>query len=184
MSEFQVPSKHTPEMMRAEADAMLGFAKLRLCLGHLMLLAEAKSPYVYGGRATELDTELARRILKAKMGLEQLHIALIEAMDTAFRPMELFDADEKPDKGGKKSDVRPFTPEWCADVIRAACHAVPSLTLQAVLWEVPLVMVMHLGVAEARAYGATTRRPPDYKAALRMHKERMENARRETKADR
>lgn len=164
---IHVPSKHSETMIRAEVDSMLGFADLRLCLGHVMLLAEARSPYVFGGEITPLDIELAKTILKSKLADHDFNSALMREMDTAFRPYEILDNDEKdPDPKAKKSDVRPFSPEWMADVIRAACQAVPSLDLEAALWQIPLVMMMHLWLAEARANGAVTRRPPDVKAAL------------------
>ena len=166
---IEVPSKHTPEMVRHEMDSMLGCAPLRLCVGHVVLLAEAKSPYIYGGRITELDLGLARKIVKApRMDDAKFHAALQGELDAAFRPVELFDAGDQPKKDGDELHrIPPFSPEWLADLVRAACQAVPSLTLDDVLWRVPMAMVMHLYVAEARANGAKTMRPPDYAEAMR-----------------
>ena len=164
---IHVQSKHTPAMIRAEVDSMLGFSALRLCLGHVMMLAEARSPYVFGGDVTPLDTELAKKIMRSELPDYEFHTALIGEMDTAFRPFEILENDDKPgDPKAKKSDVKPFSPEWMADMLRAAAQAVPSLDIEAALWKIPLVMLIHLWLAEARANGSVTRRPPDVKAAL------------------
>ena len=166
---IDVPSKHTPEMVRHEMDSMLGCSTLRLCVGHVVLLAEAKSPYIYGGKITELDLELARKIIKTPgMDDGKFHSALQGELDAAFRPVELFDEGDKPKKDGDElHKIPPFSPEWLADLVRAACQAVPSMTLDDALWCVPMAMVMHLYVAEARANGAKTMRPPDYAEAMR-----------------
>lgn len=156
-------------MVRHEMDSMLGYSDLRLCVGHVVLLAEAKSPYIYGGKITELDLELAKRILGSKKLKDaDFHAALQGELDAAFRPVELFDAGDKPQKEKDElHKIPPFSPEWLADLVRAACQAVPSLALDDVLWRVPMVMAMHLYVAEARANGAKTMRPPDYAEAMR-----------------
>lgn len=173
---IDAPSRHTGEMVRAELDAMMGFGRIRLCLGHLMQLARAKSPYVYGGQVSEMDLALAMSLWPHDAGKKpdpvQFHRDLVAEMDAAFRPLELFD-EAKKDDTGKRSDVRPFSPEWMADVMRSACQAMPSLGYREILWEVPLTLVMHLGVAEARANGAITCRPRDVKAALKMMREAM-----------
>lgn len=173
---IDAPSKHTAEMVNAELDAMLGAGRIRLCLGHLMQLARMHSPYVYGGKVTEMDLAKAMSLWPHDAGREpdplQFHADLVAEMDAAFRPLELFD-DTRKDDTGKHSDVRAFSPEWMSDVMRAACQAMPSLGYREILWEVPLTLVMHMGVAEARANGAITSRPKDYKAAIRMMRERL-----------
>ncbi len=175
--EIEVPSKHTGEMVNAELDAMIGAGRIRLCLGHLMQLARMHSPYVYGGKVTEMDLAMAMSLWPHDTGKERdplkFHEDLVAEMDAAFRPLDLFDESKKKEDGGKHSDVRAFSPEWMCDVMRAACQAMPSLGYREMLWEVPLTLVMHLGVAEARANGAITCRPRDYKAAIKMMRERL-----------
>ena len=51
--------------------------------------------------------------------------------------------------------------------------AVRRETLWVACWTVGLCLVMHLGVSEARAQGAITERPKDYKAAIKMMRERL-----------
>lgn len=164
-----VPSRHTPEMIRAEVDSMLGLSNLRVCLGHVMMLAESKSPYVYGGKVTPQDIGMAMDILNAKETDEaEFHRMLLAELDTSFRATELFEADNNPDEESRKSDVRAFSPEWLCDVLRAACQAVPSITLEQGLWHIPMTMIMHLGASQARAHGMITKRPVDYKEALKL----------------
>lgn len=166
---IEVPSKHTPEMVRHEMDSMLGYSEIRLCVGHVVLLAEAKSPYIYGGGITELDLELARKIIKVPgMNDAKFHAALQGELDSAFRPIELFDdGDKTQQEKDELHKIQPFSPEWLADLVRSVCQAVPSVTLHEVIWAMPMVMAMHLYVAECRANGAKTMRPPDYAEAMR-----------------
>lgn len=173
---FEVPSKHTGEMVCAEIDSMLGGGRIRLCLGHLMQLARSHSPYVYGGKVTEMDLAMAMSLWPHDLGKEpdpiRFHEDLVAEMDAAFRPLELFNSRKKMERGNEeRSDVRPFSPEWMSDIMRSAAQAMPSLGYREILWEVPLVAVMHLGVAEARANGEITSRPLDYKAAFEMMRE-------------
>jgi len=176
---FDAPSKHTGEMVAAEIDSMLGGGRIRLCLGHLMKLARMHSPYVYGGQVNEMDLAMAMSLWPHDAGKEpdplKFHKDLVAELDAAFRPLELFDEVKKEENGGKRSDIRPFSPEWMSDIMRSAAQAIPSLGYREILWELPLVAVMHLGVAEARANGAITCRPRDIKAALKMMREMMKN---------
>ena len=171
-----MPSLHTADMVNAELDAMMGAGRIRLCLGHLMQLARMHSPYIYGGKVTEMDLALAMSLWPHDTGNEpdplQFHKDLIAEIDAAFRPLDLFDSSNHDDTG-RKSDIRAFSPEWMADIMRAACQSMPSLGYREIMWEVPLTLVMHLGVAESRAQGATTSRPRDYKAAIRIMRERL-----------
>ena len=174
---IDAPSKHTGEMVAAELDAMMGAGRMKVCLGHLMKLARMRSPYVYGGKVTERDLAIAMSLWPRDAGRVsdpvRFHEDLVWELDAAFRPLELFDKAKNKDSGGDKSDVRIFSPEWMADVMRSACRAMPSLGCREILWEVPLCLVMHLGVSEARAQGAITERPKDYKAAIKMMRERL-----------
>ena len=170
--EFQVPSRHTPEMIRHELSSMLGIGEITLCLGHLMTLVLLRSPYIYGGEVDADRIGEAKHILGCMdMDNGAFHEALLAEMDAVFRPLELFDDDNKPEDESKKSVIAPFSPEWMCDILRSACQAVPAIGIEDALWRVPLVLIMHLGVAESRAQGATTRRPVDYTEALKRFKE-------------
>ena len=170
---IDVPSRHTDDMIRHETDAMMGFGPVKLCLGHAMQLAQADSPYIYGGDVSEADVLLAMGVLGVTdMDMRKFHDALNAEMEAAFRPYELLDDDDKPGNDDKSSDIRIFGPEWLSDIIRCACEAVPSITLHDALWSVPLCMMMHLNISIARKNGATTRRPVDMKAAMRLLRER------------
>ena len=176
---FEVPCKHTGEMIESEIDSMLGACRVRLCLGHLMQLARMHSPYVYGGHVDEMALSMAMSLWPFDEGREpdpvKFHEDLVAELDAAFRPLELYDKAKNKDlEKGEKSDIRPFSPEWMADIMRSAAQAIPSLGYREILWELPLVAVMHLGVAESRANGAITSRPMDYKAAFAKLKQMQE----------
>lgn len=165
--QIEAPSRHTDDMIRHELDSMLGFGVLKVCLGHLMQLAQCRSPYVYGGKLSEEDVLIAMGVLKAvEMPPLEFHEALVGELDAAFRAYELYDDDDRDKDAGRRSEIEAFSPEWLADTIRCACDAVPSITLHDALWEVPLAMMMHLGVSTGRKNGAITRRPVDMKAVL------------------
>ena len=176
---FEVPSKHTAEMVEGELDAMLGAGRMKLCLGHVMRLARMHSPYIFGGHVDETALAMAMSLWPHDAGHVpdpvKFHQDLVWELDAAFRPMELYDKTKNKDSGGEKSDVRPFSPEWMADVMCSACHAMPSLGYREILWETPLCLVMHLRLAESRANGAVTARPMDYKAAFAMMRRMREN---------
>ena len=161
-------------MIRAEVDAMMGNGLIKLTLADIMLLAEAQSPYIYGGDITADDIELAKRITgHTEMHDADFHTVMLAELDAAFRPLELLEPS-KDDGNGKKSRIEPFSPEWMADILRASCQAMPSLTIDQAMHDAPMCLLMHLVLAEARAQGATTRRPPDIKAALEQYKKLKE----------
>ena len=170
---IDVPSRHTDEMMARETEGMLGLSKVRLCLGHLMMLAHRRSPYVYGGKVEPEELSYAMELLGCgEMDPLEFHGEFLAELDAAFRPLELFEEDRKDDKEAKRSVIDAFSPEWLADAIRCACEAMPSITMEQALWTVPLVMIMHLGVSTARKNGAVTQRPVDFKEAMRIMRER------------
>lgn len=165
---FEVPSKHTSEMIEREVRGLLGLSKVRVCLGHVMELAMDHSPYIFGGQVSEDALFGAmRRLGVSGMDPLEFHGELVAELDAAFRPNELYFGKQDEPKA-ERSDIRAFSPEWCVDVIRSACMACPSITLHDAYWEIPLVSLMHLGVSFGRYNGATTRRPLDYKAAFEM----------------
>ena len=180
-SHFEVPSKHTAEMIEREVRGMLGMSRVRVCLGHVMRLALAGSPYLYGGEVTE-DALYEAMDIVGVSGMDpiEFHGELIAELDAAFRPNELY-FGKHDDPQGEKSDIRAFSPEWCVDVIRSACMSCPSITLHEAYWETPFVTMMHLGVSTGRYNGATTRRPLDYKAAFEAM--RAESGQNEERSD-
>jgi hypothetical protein len=177
MDEITVEKLHTTEMVKSEVRDMLCAGEILLTLGMVEGLWLVDSPYVKGGNVTETDIESAMKICCVE-NMEPLafHKALSAAIDTACRPYEII-VPEKDDGGGKHSEVPTFSPEWFADQISMACQAMPSLTMQQILWETPFVFVTHLAVSTARRHGAITRRPDDIKAALKILKERKKNKR-------
>lgn len=175
---IEVPSRHTDEMISREMEGMLGLSKVRLCLGHLMMLAHRRSPYVYGGQVGPEELAYAMELLgSGGMDPVGFHAELLSELDAAFRPLELFEEDRKDDKDAKRSVIDAFSPEWLADVVRCACEAMPSITMEQALWTVPVVMMMHLGVSTARKNGAVTQRPVDMKEAMRIMRERRKQKR-------
>lgn len=175
MTDIVVNKLHTDEMVKSEVRDMLGAGEILLTLGMVEGLWLVDSPYVKGGNVTETDIEAAMKICCVE-NMEPLafHKALAAAIDTACRPYEIIVPDpmQKDGGGGKHSEVPTFSPEWFADQISMACQAMPSLTMQQILWETPFVFVTHLAVSTARRHGAITRRPDDIKAALEILKER------------
>lgn len=171
MTEIVVNSLHTDEMVKAEMRSMLGAARIRLTLGALESLWLLDSPYIIGGEVTPEALAMAMEIVKHD-DIEPLefHKLLVEELEAAFRAYEIIQPDDKPDTG-KHSSIEKFGPEWLADTISQASRAMPSLTYHQVLYEVPLAMVLHLVVANARYNGAITERPNDITDALRQLRE-------------
>lgn len=176
MDDIVVNKLHSDEMVKSEVRDMLGAGEILLTLGMVEGLWLVDSPYVKGGNVTEADIEAAMKICCVE-NMEPLafHTALSAAIDTACRPYEIIVPDPTQKDNGKHSEVPTFSPEWFADQISMACQAMPSLTMQQILWETPFVFVTHLAVSTARRHGAITRRPDDIKAALEILKERKKN---------
>lgn len=168
--DITVNKLHTDEMVKAEVSAMLGEGML-LTLGMVERLWLHGSPYVKGGKVTTDDLACALAIVPhGDMGIEDFHNALVDALTTAWRAYEIIVPDKK-EENGKASEIEMFSPEWLAETVSQACHSMPSLTVQQVLWEAPLALVLHLVVSQARRNGAITRRPDDIMEALRRLKE-------------
>lgn len=181
MSEIVVNKLHTTEMIKAEVMDMLGAGKLLLTLGMVEGLWLVDSPYVKGGVVKPEDVDRAMEVCcvdKEKNALE-FHVELTEAIETACRPYEIIVPDPTQKDDGKQSEVPMFSPEWVADTISMACQAMPSLTLNQILWETPFVFVTHLAVSTARKHGSQTRRPDDVKEAIRQLKEMNKNKKQE-----
>ena len=169
--EIKVGSLHSDEDIWDELYQMLRGAKSGLTLGMLMTLAMNKSPYVLGGVLSDDDIRYAYSLSDGKLKAEDFHSALVNDLNAAWRALEIIVPSNEPVKeNGRKSQVDMFSPEWLADTISAACASVPSMTLNQVLWEVPLAMTLHLVVSNSRRHGAITERPPDIKGALKQFK--------------
>lgn len=163
-----VEKTHTDSMVKAEVLAMLNEGAINLTLGMVARLWLIDSPYIKGGKVESEDVIKAAEIIPhGELDLLAFHNALIDALNTAWRAYEIIVPDDE-NKPTKVSEFDTFSPEWIADVIAGACHAMPSLTYNQILWEVPLTMILHLGVSTARSNGTLTRRPDDTVEALRQ----------------
>lgn len=153
-----------------EVKACLGITEPVLTLGGIMLLMDVHSPYIYGGKVSEDDMEIARRLLDSDVEPVLFHEGLLEALDVAFN---IFDIIEDSDKGGagRRSRIEFGSPEWMADTISMATSACPSLTLDDILWHVPYAMIVHLQLATGRRNGTITSRDDGVKDALAQLKE-------------
>lgn len=172
--QIEVNNLHTDEMVQNELKSMLGVGKVHLTLGALASLAILKSPYLYGGTATEQNLIDAYELVKHdEIDIAEFHTVLQDEIDTAFRAFEILVPDPKADSV-KTSEIETFSPEWFADVISQACQSMPSLTYSQILYQIPLTMILHLAVSTARRNGALTERPHDVKEALKQLKQMRE----------
>jgi len=174
MTEIVVNKLHTDAMLESELRAMLGTGEIKLTLGGLIGLVLVKSPYVFGGKVDEDSLSQAYTLIDhGQLDVMQFHKALQDELDTAFRVFELLVPDDDPTaKKGKTSEMETFSPEWFADIMSQACQAMPSLSYDQILGQVPLTTIFHLNLSTARRNGAITRRPDDVKEALKILKER------------
>ncbi len=154
---------HTAEQLSGELDQMLSMASPVVCLGHIMALRRANSPYIIGGDVTEDHVLEAADILDMpKHTVEEFHRRISKALATCWRIFEIIPTT--PDQGTR--DYAPLSPEWLADIIAGVCHVMPSATYEEILWKLPFAAVAHLIAASYRAIGKHTSRPFDIKAAL------------------
>ena len=119
-----------------------------------MQLVEVDSPYVRGGDVCRDDLAFAISVCDVADDCESPHDAICDAIQRAFDVFRMVVA-QTPAKP-KNDAENAFSPEWMADIATAAMHA--GLTYREALWEVPLVMVLHLVLAEYRRNGGETRR--------------------------
>lgn len=160
----------------------LGGGGCRLTLGAFMQLVEVNSPYVKGGDVCRDDLAFAMDICDVADDCESPHDAICGAIDRAFAVfgMVISNQPAKP----KNDAETAFSPEWMADIATAAMHA--GLTYHEAMWEVPLVMVLHLVLAEYRRNGGETRRnnaEAETKAISELLKRRMKNGRAGTQSE-
>lgn len=181
MTEFLVEKLHTDEMVKAEMRDMLGAGSLKVTLGTIESLWLVDSPYLKGGDVKEEDLANAMSLIEhGDMEPLDFHKTLMDTLDTAWRAFEIIVPNKDSKDDGKHSEIEIFSPEWLADTISQACHALPSLTYREILWELPVAMTFHLAVSTARRNGEITRRPDDVQEAVRLLKEHNKKKRKES----
>lgn len=166
---FIVEKLHSDDMIKSEVQTMLGAGKINLTLGVVESLWLLDSPYIKGGKVEPSDLMKAMELIPSELEPIDFHNALNEAIDSAFRIFEIIVPDDE-NSNAKHSEIEIFSPEWIADIVSQACNALPSLTYHQVLWEIPLMMVFHLVISNARKNGVITRRPDNMQEALQMLK--------------
>ncbi len=161
MTAIHVDSLHTPEMVADEIRICL--SNRSLTLGEFMSLRLVHSPYVYGGTVAEDDVRQAASLVRLSCDRDGVDSALRQEMEAVNRVLEILPAPDP----GETQDAPALGPEWMCDLMAAAAVAVPSLTPSAMLWDVPLVLLLHLVAAACRRNSVSTRRPMDDAAAVR-----------------
>jgi len=173
MDTIEVESLHSDAQIRQELETMVG--RKGLTLRAFVSLHLAGSPYTEGGSLSPDDVAFASSVigLKDGMTMEEAHTEIESELDCVARAYEIL---PKKNDAPDASQVEMFSPEWLCDTIAMACNAVPSLTWEDAMDGLPMVAVVHLGMSAARASGAKTCRPLDFKAAFeKMRKEKDKN---------
>lgn len=137
-----------------EIRECLGGGGCNLTLAGFMHLVVVDSPYVRGGDVKADDLAFAMDACQVADDCESPHDAICDAIQRAFDVFGMVVANQpaKP----QNDALNAFSPEWMADIAAAAMHA--GLTYCEAMWDVPLVMVLHLVLAEYRRNGGETRR--------------------------
>lgn len=166
-----VEKTHTDEMLKGEIKSMLKQSDVLLTLGSIMRLFLLDSPYLKGGSIDESDLVKAYDVVKHKdeMPYKEFHFALLQEIESAWRVYEIVVPDEEK-KAKIVSEIALFSPEWAADLIAGASRALPSMTYDDILFNVPFITLVHLSISSGRYNGVITRRPDDTKEALRQLK--------------
>ena len=141
----------------AEVRECLGLGECRLTLGGYMRLVAARSPYIYGGQVADADLEFAARCLSVDPSCEDPHAEIVRALDLALGAFGMVVAPQRPERTVAAPDAA-FGPEWLADLVSEAMHAAPGLTWREAMDEIPLLMVVHLALADYRRNGGRTER--------------------------
>ena len=157
--------------IRREVESCLGFSRVRLTLGAVMELSLLQSPYILGGEVTDNDICAAMDSCypnedepMPRMPREEFHREFEGEIARAFGAYKLLDDTGLPK--GRESDTPVCSPEWACDIIGMATQSLPSLTWEDALWHMPLIALVHLGLATARRNGAITRRDLGADAAI------------------
>lgn len=162
MTSIHVDDLHTPEMVADEIRICLS-ADSSLTLGEFMSLRLVHSPYVYGGQVGEDDIRQAASLVRLS-GNDGVDSALRRELEAVNRVLEILPASGP----GETQDAPALGPEWMCDLMAAAAVAAPSLTPSAMLWDTPLVLLLHLVAAACRRNSVPTRRPMDDAQAVRL----------------
>lgn len=167
----------------AEVRECLGLGDCRLTLGAYMRLVAARSPYVFGGTVGDNDLQYAARICSVDPSAEDAHEVIVQALDRALGAFSMIVAPQRPQRDTPTDTA--FGPEWLADLISEAMHAAPGLTWREAMDEIPLLMVVHLALADYRRNGGRTERAnPDAEAqAVAELRRRAEERRRAAEAE-
>lgn len=180
MEEVESKQLHTPGMIDDEILSMLGKTRLKVALAHVVLLARLDSPFLTGDEVSIDDYSTALEILDVD-DYEDFGIDLVYELNTAFRVYDIILPPMEKDAIHNRTQIAYWSPEWVAQVVSMACCACPSLTLDDVLWHLPMTMTLHLMASTIRRNGGETRRPEDMADALKALRAK-EEARRKTQA--
>ncbi len=170
---IDIPSLHSPEMIRQELEAMLGIPRdgCRLTPGTFMLLVASSSPFITGGEIHKEHLAQARRILKAPDASPE---DIMSSITTGLRPFSII--EQGPD--AKPRGYSGFCPEWLADLYRASAEC-GGISWHDFLWRLPMAVAAHLLAATHRHNGGETSRPVDWKKALSSISKTEENQNKE-----
>ena len=164
------------ERLRRETVSMLGASRVRLTLGALVELYLIGSPYVFGGEVADNDIAAAMDSCypddgepMPKMPREEFHRELEGEIARAMDAYNILDESETPPR--RTSDIPICSPEGACDIVGMATQSLPSLTWEDALWHMPLIALVHLGLATARRNGGTTRRDLGAADAIEQLKE-------------
>lgn len=164
------------ERLRCETVSMLGASRVRLTLGALVELYLIGSPYVFGGEVADNDICAAMDSCypnedepMPRMPREEFHRELEGEIARAMEAYNILDESENPPR--RISDIPICSPEWACDIIGMAAQSLPSLAWDDALWRMPLIALVHLGLATARRNGGTTHRDLGVEDALAQLKE-------------
>lgn len=139
----------------AEIRECLGAGECRLTLGGFMWLVAVKSPYIKGGTVTDADFDFAKKVCHAE-DAEDPHRAISGAIERAICAFNMI-VSRMPEKP-RDEHSESFGTEWMADMINGIMHAAPGLSYHECLHEMPLLLGVHLMLAEYRRNGGETRR--------------------------
>lgn len=162
---IHVDEIHTPDQVADELRHLLGAAPVTLTCGGVIRLRLAESPFVHGGSYGEDDVQAAMAGIGAKSSgdWQRDALAIQAAIAAANRAFEIV----PPDPRYNPNPPPPLGPEWLADLAAAAGAALPGLTWDYFLWQLPFVAAAHLLAAAVRKNGGHTRRPDNVLAALK-----------------
>ena len=155
-SSVTVPCLHSPEMIRAELEAMLERrpAVTPRVLARLWL---AGSPFVLGGTPTARAEAQAQEIIGRRLPAR----AIVREIETALRALETIVPDANAGQKLTEDDTDALGPEWLADLYTAVSRAAPGIPWREFL-NMPLAAATHLAAAAHRANGGKTERPMDW----------------------